>query len=291
MCVCLCARAPPLHSALLRLRVTDSPYCARETRFVKSVCLPDQTFPAGKECMISGWGATETRNPRFLIDFSSDGGTQLSWGSTGQDTKDTKETQEIVTSVSQLLQSQIEIFFEKSCTISRFFFFFLIHHPLSHLPLPPPPPLAERYSSQLLNARVFLISDARCRAPHVYGSVLDNSMLCAGTLQGGVDSCQVCVRTGGDGAGSPSPAFALKIFFSPFPGRLRRTPGVREQRNVLHHRRGELGRWLRPEEQARRLRQRQRLHQLDQETHRLKGHPDLALGRKKQSKRKKKELA
>lgn len=94
--------------ALLKLRVTDSPYCAKETRFVKAVCLPDQNFPAGKECVISGWGATEN----------------------------------------------------------------------------------QRYSSQLLNARVFLISDARCRTPTVYGSVLDDSMLCAGTLQGGVDSCQ-----------------------------------------------------------------------------------------------------
>lgn len=44
-----------------------------------------------------------------------------------------------------------------------------------------------------MNARVFLISDDRCKAPHVYGNVLDSSMFCAGTLQGGVDSCQVLV--------------------------------------------------------------------------------------------------
>lgn len=94
--------------ALLRLKVTNGSYCAMETRFVKSVCLPDETFPAGKQCVISGWGATEM----------------------------------------------------------------------------------QRYSSQLLNAKVFLISEARCKAPHVYGSILDDSMLCAGTLQGGVDSCQ-----------------------------------------------------------------------------------------------------
>ncbi|XP_076616569.1 factor VII-activating protease-like [Chaetodon auriga] len=94
--------------ALLKLKVTDSPYCAKESRFVRTACLPDQVFPAGKECVVSGWGATEK----------------------------------------------------------------------------------QRYSSQLLNARVFLISESRCEAPAVYGNVLDNSMLCAGTLQGGVDSCQ-----------------------------------------------------------------------------------------------------
>ncbi|TWW81239.1 Hepatocyte growth factor activator [Takifugu flavidus] len=94
--------------ALMELKVTDAPYCAKETRYVRAVCLPDQMFPAGKECVISGWGATETK----------------------------------------------------------------------------------AYSSQLLNARVFLISEDRCKAPHVYGDVLDSSMFCAGTLQGGVDSCQ-----------------------------------------------------------------------------------------------------
>ncbi|XP_061563618.1 hyaluronan-binding protein 2 [Cololabis saira] len=94
--------------ALLKLGVTNSPYCAKESRFVRTVCLPDQVFPPGKECVISGWGATET----------------------------------------------------------------------------------ERYSSQLLNARVLMISQTRCKAPHIYGDLLDESMLCAGVLQGGVDSCQ-----------------------------------------------------------------------------------------------------
>ncbi|XP_059180781.1 hyaluronan-binding protein 2-like [Centropristis striata] len=107
--------------ALLKLKVTDSPYCAKETRFVKAACLPDGAFPNGKECVISGWGATENSS----------------------------------------------------------------------------------YTSQLLNARVFLISDERCKTPEVYGKVLDSSMFCAGTLQGGVDSCQgdsggplVCEKNG-----------------------------------------------------------------------------------------------
>lgn len=47
--------------ALLQLAVTDRPYCAKETRFVKTACLPGQSFPSGSECVISGWGATETR--------------------------------------------------------------------------------------------------------------------------------------------------------------------------------------------------------------------------------------
>lgn len=83
-------------------------------------------------------------------------------------------------------------------------------------------PLAERYSSQLLNAHVFLISDDRCRSPTVYGTVLDDSMICAGTLQGGVDSCQVCVSahsavecaTGPPSDALKSPLFALKCCIS-----------------------------------------------------------------------------
>lgn len=51
----------------MELQVTDTPYCAKETRFVRAVCLPDQMFPPGKECVISGWGATETRNFYLFI--------------------------------------------------------------------------------------------------------------------------------------------------------------------------------------------------------------------------------
>lgn len=48
-------------AAMLQLRVMDRPYCAKETRFVKTACLPNQPFNSGTECVISGWGVTETR--------------------------------------------------------------------------------------------------------------------------------------------------------------------------------------------------------------------------------------
>lgn len=44
--------------ALLRLKGTNG-VCANETQFVKTACLPDTKLPDGKECTISGWGATE----------------------------------------------------------------------------------------------------------------------------------------------------------------------------------------------------------------------------------------
>lgn len=44
--------------ALLRLEGADG-VCANETQFVKIACLPDVPLPDGKECTISGWGATE----------------------------------------------------------------------------------------------------------------------------------------------------------------------------------------------------------------------------------------
>ncbi|XP_056147952.1 hyaluronan-binding protein 2-like [Lampris incognitus] len=45
-------------------------------------------------------------------------------------------------------------------------------------------------SNHLLDAKVMLINHEKCSEKKIYGSVLDNSMLCAGHLQGGVDSCQ-----------------------------------------------------------------------------------------------------
>lgn len=57
--------------------------------------------------------------------------------------------------------------------------------------------VSERYgSNQLLDARVVLISQEKCKAPHVYGDSLDDSMFCAGNMDGGVDSCQVLKMTG-----------------------------------------------------------------------------------------------
>ncbi|KAM9727597.1 hyaluronan-binding protein 2 [Menidia menidia] len=94
--------------ALLRLKGTDG-FCANETQYVKTACLPDAQLPDGTECTISGWGATET---------------------------------------------------------------------------------SEYGSNHLLEADVLLIGQEKCSEPKVYGKVLDNSMFCAGYLQGGVDSCQ-----------------------------------------------------------------------------------------------------
>lgn len=64
-----CSNAPRFASgsswaALLQLKVLDRPHCAKETRFVKSACLPSQAFSSGTECVVSGWGVTETRKDR-----------------------------------------------------------------------------------------------------------------------------------------------------------------------------------------------------------------------------------
>lgn len=48
-------------------------------------------------------------------------------------------------------------------------------------------------SNHLLQANVLLINQQKCSEPAIYGKVLDNTMFCAGHLQGGVDSCQVSI--------------------------------------------------------------------------------------------------
>ncbi|XP_070834163.1 hyaluronan-binding protein 2-like [Chaetodon trifascialis] len=45
-------------------------------------------------------------------------------------------------------------------------------------------------SNHLLEANVLLINQGKCSESAIYGKVLDDSMFCAGHLQGGVDSCQ-----------------------------------------------------------------------------------------------------
>lgn len=45
--------------ALLKLKPVNG-HCALESKYVKTVCLPDDLLPSGTECYISGWGVTET---------------------------------------------------------------------------------------------------------------------------------------------------------------------------------------------------------------------------------------
>lgn len=59
-------------------------------------------------------------------------------------------------------------------------------------------PVADYGSNHLLDAQVLLISQESCSSSKVYGSAIDNTMFCAGYLQGGVDSCQVSELIGVD---------------------------------------------------------------------------------------------
>lgn len=51
--------------------------------------------------------------------------------------------------------------------------------------------LPGKMSDVLLQASVQVIDSARCNAEDAYQGDVTAEMLCAGTLQGGVDSCQV----------------------------------------------------------------------------------------------------
>ncbi|XP_037660586.1 hyaluronan-binding protein 2 isoform X3 [Choloepus didactylus] len=54
--------------ALIKLKPVDG-HCALESKYVKTVCLPDGPFPSGTKCHISGWGVTETgEGSRQLLD-------------------------------------------------------------------------------------------------------------------------------------------------------------------------------------------------------------------------------
>ncbi|XP_075071212.1 factor VII-activating protease [Mixophyes fleayi] len=53
--------------ALMKLKSVNG-NCARETKYVKTACLPDREFPPGKICLISGWGMTEKGYSPYLLD-------------------------------------------------------------------------------------------------------------------------------------------------------------------------------------------------------------------------------
>ncbi|XP_051883885.1 hyaluronan-binding protein 2 isoform X2 [Pristis pectinata] len=93
--------------ALVKIKPVNG-HCAKETKYIKTACLPESDFQAGTECHISGWGQTET----------------------------------------------------------------------------------EASSNQLLHTKVRVIADQRCKDPESYGSAINHTMFCAGSLDGSVDSCQ-----------------------------------------------------------------------------------------------------
>ncbi|XP_075114230.1 factor VII-activating protease [Leptodactylus fuscus] len=55
--------------ALIKLKKSEGG-CAKETRSVKTACLPDREFSPGKICDISGWGMTELGRTDYLLDAS-----------------------------------------------------------------------------------------------------------------------------------------------------------------------------------------------------------------------------
>ncbi|XP_069756072.1 hyaluronan-binding protein 2-like isoform X2 [Narcine bancroftii] len=54
--------------ALVKLKSVDG-LCAKETKYVKTVCLPNGSLPLSSLCYISGWGLTEAGNSsNYLLD-------------------------------------------------------------------------------------------------------------------------------------------------------------------------------------------------------------------------------
>lgn len=70
---------------------------------------------------------------------------------------------------------------------------------MSVRPANPPGPAAGDASPILNHAAVPLLANKVCNHREVYGGIISPSMLCAGYLQGGVDSCQVGQATPGAG--------------------------------------------------------------------------------------------
>lgn len=193
----------------MQLKVTDTPYCAKETRYVRAVCLPDQIFPAGKECVISGWGATETSNSFFFpqnILFKQilyDDKTILLW----------------ILFMCLFSSSHFRQIQQPTVECSRF--------PHLWWTLQGSSCLWERVGQQHV-----LRGDSAGGRRLLSGACFESTVRCRAAF------CECC----------------LKACLS--AGRLRWTPGVREQRESLHHWCGELGRRLRAEEQTGCLRQR-----------------------------------
>ncbi|XP_040292497.1 hyaluronan-binding protein 2 [Bufo bufo] len=55
--------------ALMKLKKSEGK-CTRETRNVKTACLPDREFLPGKVCQIAGWGMTEKGQTAHLLEAS-----------------------------------------------------------------------------------------------------------------------------------------------------------------------------------------------------------------------------